>query len=195
MSTKPRATYADIERLPENIVGEILNGALFTHPRPAMPHARAASRVESELDGPFDRGRGGPGGWLIVCEPEIHFPSGSEQDDVVVPDLAGWHRTRLPQLPNAAHVKIAPDWVCEVLSPSTEVVDRAEKMPIYARVGVAWAWLIDPTLKTLEIFKLEREAWRVVKTFYGTAPVRAQPFDAIELELGALWEGVEEPAK
>src|SRR2546425_3772190 len=90
VSTKRRATYADIERLPENIVGEILNGVLYTHARPATPHARAQSRIESELDGPFDRGRGGPGGWLIVTEPELHFPSGSDQDDVIVPDLAGW---------------------------------------------------------------------------------------------------------
>jgi Uma2 family endonuclease len=188
--TNPRARYADIEALAPNLVGEIIAGVLYAHARPAGPHTRAASQLGGELAGPFDRGRGGPGGWIILDEPELHFPNGVDQD-VVVPDLAGWKRDRMPTIPSAAFITLAPDWICEVVSASTEAIDRGEKMPVYSRVGVKWAWLVDPEIKTLEVFQLDREAWRVVKTFHGDVKVRAQPFDAIELELAALWEGVE----
>jgi Uma2 family endonuclease len=143
-----------------------------------------------ELGGAFDRSRQGPGGWIILDEPELHFPSGAGDDDVVVPDLAGWRRERMPQIPKAPFLSLAPNWICEVLSSSTEAFDRGEKMPVYARVGVEWAWLVDPLIKTLEVFQLDRESWRMLKTFHGDIHVRAQPFDAMELELGALWEGM-----
>lgn len=177
------ATYADLEALPPNMVGEIVHGVLYANPRPASPHARASSRLGGTLDGPFDRGRGGPGGWVILDEPELHLG-----EDVLVPDLGGWRRQRMPVLPDAAFFTLAPDWVCEVLSPSTTKLDRAAKLPVYGREGVSHVWLIDPLAKTLEIYRLDGETYRLVGTHAEDAKVRAEPFDAIEIELGALWE-------
>ena len=176
------ARYADIEALPENVVGEILNGILYTHARPATPHAQAATTLGEELGPPFKRGRGGPGGWVILWEPELHLV-----EDVVVPDLAGWRRERMPELPHAPAITLAPDWLCEVVSPSTESVDRAVKMPIFARLGVAHVWLVNPLAQTLEIYRLDGETYRLDGTHAADAKVRAEPFDAIELELAVLW--------
>lgn len=173
---------------PPNMIAEILGGELHLMPRPRPAHAGAASTLGEELGPPFRRGKGGPGGWILLDAPELHL---GPRPDVVVPDLAGWHRGRLPEtvFDAAAPVGIlvAPSWVCEVLSPSTEAIDRAEKMPIYAREKVAHAWRVDPELRTLEVFRLEREMWVVAAVFRDDAVVRAEPFDAIELELGALW--------
>src|SRR5688572_5797091 len=149
-----RATYADLEAVPAHLVAEIINGELRTLPRPAPKHARASSRLGVRLGGPFDLGEGGPGGWSILDEPELHL--GLEQD-VLVPDLAGWRLERMPKLPETAYFELPPDWVCEVLSPSTEADDRVDKMPIYAREGVRHVWLIDPILQTLEVFVLVAE--------------------------------------
>jgi Uma2 family endonuclease len=185
MVAKPsRATLADLAAVPEAKVGELLFGVLHVHPRPAIPHAVAASVLGGELVGPFHRGRGGPGGWVILDEPELHLGS---EPDVLVPDLAGWRRERLPEAPDAAHVTLAPDWVCEILSPSTEAVDRSDKMTIYARERVPHVWLVVPSVETLESFRLDGETYRMVRTFRGKDAVRAEPFDAIEIELGALW--------
>jgi Uma2 family endonuclease len=129
-----RATYEDLLAVPENLVAEIIHGVLVTHPRPAMPHTRAASRLGARLDGPFDSGKGGPGGWVILDEPELHLRGGH----VFVPDLAGWRRERMPTIPmHAAALELAPDWVCEIFSPSTAVTDRADKLPIDATESVA----------------------------------------------------------
>jgi Uma2 family endonuclease len=177
-----RATYEDLVALPEYLVGEILGGQLVTHPRPAAPHANVASNLGGELHGPFRRGRGGPGGWVILDAPELHL-----RGDVLVPDLAGWRRERMPQVPDANALELAPDWVCEVLSPSTAAIDRADKLPIYARERVAHVWLLDPLTKTLEVLRNEDAGWRLLATWRDAAVVRAEPFDAIELELQALW--------
>ena len=182
MSKRLGATYADLEALPSHQVGEIIGGVLYASPRPAIPHAAAASGLGEELGPPFKRGRGGPGGWIILDEPELHFG-----DDVLVPDLAGWTRERMPEMPATAFVTLAPDWLCEVLSMSTARIDRAEKMPIYARERVPYVWLVDPLAQTLEIFHLDGETYRLLKTLSGDVKVRAEPFDAIELELGILW--------
>ena len=180
-----RATYADLEALPPNQVGEILFGVLYAHPRPAIPHALAASALGGKLQEPFHGGRGGPGGWIILDEPELHLGS---EPDVVVPDLAGWRRARLARVPDAPFITLAPDWVCEVVSPSTEAIDRSDKMDIYAREKVGHAWLVDPVLETLEVFRLDGLTFRLLKTWRGRAVVRAEPFDAIELDLATLWE-------
>jgi Uma2 family endonuclease len=178
-----RATIADLEALPANVVGEIVRGVLHANPRPATLHARASSSLGGELYGPFDRGRGGPGGWIFLDEPELHFG-----EDVVVPDLAGWRRERLPELPQTSFLTLAPDWLCEVLSVSTAKLDRAEKLPLYAAVNVPHVWLVDPLAKTLEVLRLDGATYRILETYGGDeAKVRAEPFDAIELELGALW--------
>jgi Uma2 family endonuclease len=177
-----RATYEDVLSAPENKVAEILDGELFLSPRPALPHARAASKLGGLLDGPFDDGRDGPGGWLLLDEPELHFGA-----DVVVPDLAGWRRERLPAVPDAPWLSLAPDWACEVLSPSTVRIDRGRKLRIYAEVGVAWLWLLSPLEQTLEVLRLGEGAWTIAAVHSGRTVVRAQPFDAVEIALGALW--------
>jgi Uma2 family endonuclease len=181
-SSHPPATYADLERLPRHCVGEIVDGVLHAHARPASRHARAASTLGGELGPPFDRGRGGPGGWLILDEPELHL-----RGDVLVPDLAGWRRARMPELPDVAAFDLAPDWVCEVLSVSTSAFDRGDKLPVYARERVAHVWFVDPLAKTLEVLRLDGATYRIVETHHDDARVRAEPFDAIEVELGALW--------
>jgi Uma2 family endonuclease len=179
---KRRATYEDLLRVPDHEVAEILDGELHVSPRPGSRHALAASRLGSELGGPFDRGRGGPGGWWILDEPELHFG-----EEVLVPDLAGWRRERLPEFPDTAAFTLAPDWVCEVASPSTERLDRAKKMPAYAREGVPHFWLVNPLARTLEVYRLAEGRWVLLGTHEGDARVRAEPFDAVELELGGLW--------
>ena len=182
-SATKRATYDDVLAAPAHVVAEIVDGVFYTHAPPAAPHTRASSRLGEELGGPFDRGRGGPGGWIILDEPELHL-----SDDIVVPDLAGWRRERMPRLPmEAAYFTLAPDWLCDVVSPSTQAFDRAEKMDVYAREGVTHAWLVDPLAKLLEAWRLERGKWLRIGTWTGDELVRAEPFEAIELELGALW--------
>jgi Uma2 family endonuclease len=181
---KRRATYEDVLRAPPNMVAEVLHGVLYTQARPRTRHARSAFRLGDVIGGPFDRGAGGPGGWIILYEPELHLGS---EPDIVVPDLAGWRRESMPELPDVAYLTLAPDWVCEILSPSTEDIDRADKVPIYAREGVRHIWLVDPGVRTLEILRLDGESYRIVTTVRGDETVRAEPFDAIELELGLLW--------
>jgi Uma2 family endonuclease len=178
-----RATFADLASVPAHRVGEIIDGVLISSPRPAARHARASSRLGGELYRPFDRGTDGPGGWIILDEPELHLDG-----NVLVPDLAGWRRERMPEMPDAPAFELAPDWVCEVVSPGTAATDRAEKMPAYARASVRCVWLIDPAPRTLEVFGLDGGAWRVLGVFRDAARVRAEPFDAIELELARLWE-------
>ena len=176
------ATYDDLVAVPEHLVAEILDGELYTSPRPAPRHALAHTRLGATLVAPFDLGRRGPGGWTILVEPELHLGR-----DVLVPDLAGWRRERLPRLPETAYFPLAPDWLCEIVSPATSAIDRTKKLRIYAREGVAHVWLIDPIACTLEIFALEGHRWVLAATHAGNAGVRAQPFEAIELDLGVLW--------
>ncbi|MEJ7729818.1 MAG: Uma2 family endonuclease [Polyangiaceae bacterium] len=179
-----KALYEAFLRVPSHQTAEIVRGTLYVLPRPAPRHANATSVLGGELSGPFQRGRGGPGGWWILFEPELHLVS----LEPMVPDLAGWRVERMPELPETAYFTLAPDWVCEVLSPSTENIDRNDKLPIYAERGVRHVWLIDPIGKTLEVHSLGDDArWREVRVYSGDARVRAEPFAAVELELGALW--------
>lgn len=177
------ATYDDLLKVPDIFVAEILDGELYATPRPAPRHADASSGLGGVLRNPFDRGRGGPGGWRILAEPELHLAA-----DIVVPDLAGWRRERLPALPQEAFFSLAPDWACEVLSPSTAAMDRVKKLRIYARERVAHVWLVDPIPRTLEGLRLDGDRWTIVSSFSGLAVLRAEPFDAIELDLSLLWE-------
>jgi Uma2 family endonuclease len=179
---KGRATYDDLLQVPEHRVAEIVDGDLHVSPRPASRHALAASVLGSHLGPPFHHGRGGPGGWWILFEPELHFA-----DDIVVPDLAGWRRERMPEFPDTAAFSLAPDWVCEVVSPGTERLDRAKKMPVYAREQVSYLWLVNPVARTLEVYRLADGRWLLLATYEGATPVRAEPFDAIELGLAPLW--------
>lgn len=177
-----RATCQDVLDAPAHQIAEIVDGTLHTHPRPAMPHALASSRLGGELTAPFDRGRGGPGGWWIVFEPELHLG-----EDVIVPDLAGWRRERMPDYPETAYVTLAPDWVCEVLSASTRRLDLQEKRPIYAREGVAHLWFVDPMDRTLEAFELRDGDWAFIARARDDEPVSIPPFDATTFGLDELW--------
>lgn len=188
-SARRRATYQDVLDAPSNVVAEILDGTLHLNPRPATPHAAATSALGEELGPPFKRGRGGPGGWLIVDEPDLHLG-----DDILVPDLAGWRRARLAKLPDAPFVTIAPDWVCEALSDRTRKCDRTDKMRIWAREEVSHVWLLDPVARTLEVLRREGARWLVLSTHRDADRVRAEPFDAIELDLSVLWADVEAAA-
>ena len=166
--------------MPEYYVAEMFDGDLYASRRPAAPHIRAATKLAAKLDAPFDFD--GPGGWILLVEPELHFGN-----DVLVPDIAGWRRERLPAVPDELYLTLAPDWVCEVLSPSTERIDRGPKLRIYVRERVAHAWLIDPKRQTLEVLAVEAGRLEPLEVHHGAANVRARPFEAIELELRALW--------
>lgn len=179
------ATYADLEALPPNVKGEIIDGVLYTMTRPRARHQYATMTLSAELLNPFGRARGGPGGWWILIEPGIELPGSPE----VSPDLAGWRRERMPALPDDESIRVVPDWICEVLSPSTRAYNRRIKLPYYARVGVSYAWIVDLEARTLEIKRLEQGRWVDIGVFADDEPVRAEPFDAIELGLGALWAG------
>jgi Uma2 family endonuclease len=185
-----RATYADLLRAPENLVAELVDGELYTWPRPAGPHNRFASAVGMDVGTPYDRGGGGgPGGWWIVFEPEVHLA-----DDVVVPDLAGWRRERMPQIPRDHRYTVVPDWICEVLSPSTGRFDRATKLPLYAAHGVRYAWLADPLERTVEILRLENGRWSIVHVFSGNDILVAEPFELVEIDLASIWGDEPPPA-
>ncbi len=180
---KPRATYKDLLEVSDTMVAEILDGELYGSPRPAMQHSVVSLELGGQLLGPFGHGRGGPGGWWLSFEPELHFG-----DDVLVPDLAGWRRARLPAIPRTAAISLAPDWICEVISPSTERIDRLRKLPIYAREGVENAWLINPLTKTIEVFRQTENAWILRSTHGGDElSFQAEPFEAIAIDLPELW--------
>ena len=183
------AVEAAFDAVPPEQIAEIIDGELHVQARPGRRHARSASRLIGDLGAPFDRGRGGPGGWVILIEPELHL---GPRPDKLVPDLAGWRRERLPDAlgeeADDGHFDLAPDWVCEVISASTERVDRVKKMRIYRRERVGHVWLLNPHAQTLESYRLDGERWTLLDTFEGDARVRAEPFEAIELELAALWE-------
>ena len=183
LARRGRATYQDVLDAPAHQVAEIINGTLHTHPRPAPTHGEASSNLGFELGPPFGRGRGGPGGWRIHFEPELHLG-----DEILVPDLAGWRRERMPELPDTAYFTLAPDWACEVLSASTRRVDLQEKRPAYAREGVAYLWLVDPADRTLEAFELRDGEWVLIACAKDDEPVSVRPFDAITFSLGDLWE-------
>jgi len=180
---KRPATYDDLLKLPEHLVGEIIDGDLITSPRPAARHAAAASALGADLHNGFGRGGGsGPGGWVILDEPELHIVG-----QVLVPDMAGWRRERMPEIPDAPFFELAPDWVCEILSPSTAAMDRTRKRHHYGRAGVTYLWLLDPAPQTLEAHRLDGDAWKLVASVAGNTKARIEPFDAIELDLSVVW--------
>lgn len=169
---------------PDNVVAEILDGQLSLMPRPRPRHAKAATRLARALGGFHDPDEGEPGGWVVLIEPELHL---GPRPDVIDPDLAGWRRERLPEEPESAAISVTPDWICEILSDRTEALDRGAKRRIYRREGVGHLWLCDPRIQTLEVYRLEGGRWTELETFEGDAKVRAEPFEAIELDLGRLW--------
>jgi Uma2 family endonuclease len=180
-----RATYEDLMQVPETKVAELIDGELFVSPRPASPHANAASGIAADLLSPFHREGGAPpvpGGWWILFEPELHHG-----EDVLVPDWAGWRRERLPVLRDVPYFELAPDWICEIVSPSTGRLDRSRKMRVYAREGVTNAWLVDPIAKTLEVYRLGAGRWTLLDVRAEHEVVRAEPFDVVEIALERWW--------
>jgi Uma2 family endonuclease len=183
-----RATYQDVIDAPAHLVAEILGGELVLTPRPAPPHVNASGRLFRALGAPFVDAVGGPGGWVLQSEIELHFET--DGLEVLIPDLAGWRRERLGKMPDTSAVHVAPDWVCETSSPSTERIDRSRKMAVYAREGVGHLWLVDPQRRHLEPYRLDGGVWRPLEPVSDPARLgfRAEPFDAIELDLSNLWK-------
>lgn len=180
---RKRATYDDVLSAPPGRVAEVIEGVLYSQPRPHTRHARAATTLGSKLDSMFGGGDDdGIGGWVILFEPELHLGA-----DILVPDLAGWERARMPELPDTAYLDLAPDFSCEILSPGTARLDRGEKLPIYAREGVKHVWLVDPISETLEVLRLDGATYRIVAVHHGKVEVRAEPFEASSISLARLW--------
>jgi Uma2 family endonuclease len=187
---RKKAGYEDVLNAPEHMIAEVIDGTLYTLPRPAPRHAAAASGITIDVGG-FGRrrGGGGEGGWRILAEPELHLG-----EEIVVPDVAGWRRERMPQLPSEAYFTLPPDWVCEVISPRTARIDRTTKKRIYARHRVEWLWLVDPAARTLEVLQLADEFWQEVQLFSGDERVHPLPFEGLEVDLSLWWEGAPEDA-
>jgi Uma2 family endonuclease len=182
-TAKRPATYEDLMQVPDHLVAEIVEGELFASPRPAGPHERAMGAIYARLRFFFDDGDG-PGGWWISVEPELHLGN-----DVLVPDVCGWRRARVGGHPVAgAAATIAPDWICEVLSPRTGILDRKRKLPSYARHGVQYAWIVDTAQQTVEVLRvIEEGRWSVIGVHGGDELARMEPFEAIEFPLARLW--------
>lgn len=182
MATVDPALYRRLEALPETQIGEILRGDVVASPRPAPRHAKAIIALGNKIYDPYDQGQGGPGGWRIFSEPEVHLRS-----EVVVPDLAGWRRERMPDFPEAAAIDLPPDWVCEILSPNSKRRDRVIKRAIYAEHGVSFLWFIDPVERMLDVLELTEQGWLIDAIYAENDVARARPFDAIDLPLADLW--------
>lgn len=183
-ANRRRATYADVVAAPEWVVAEVVEGELRTSPRPSPRHSFAEVQLATLLNDPFGRGVGGPGGWIVLMEPELHLENDAA---ILVPDLAAWRLERMPTVPDGAFVSVVPDWVCEILSPSTADFDRLRKLPIYARTGVSHAWLLDPMAHTLEFLECREGVFAASGSYGDAARVSAAPFEAVELDLSELW--------
>jgi len=182
--TRELATYQDLLRAPDHLIAELVDGELFLSPRPAGPHIRFASALAMDIGSAYDRGRGGPGGWWIVYEPEVHF---TVDQRVAIPDIGGWRRERLPEHPADHRYRIAPDWICEVLSPSTYRWDRDTKLPLYAHYDVPWVWYVEPVKHYIEIMQLVNDDYSLVARYEGDSTFRAEPFPEVEIDLGSIW--------
>ena len=180
------ATYDDVLRAPEHVVAEVIDGDLHLQPRPARRHARAFSRLGARLGRRFDEGDDGPGGWVLLNEPELHLGA---QPHILVPDIAGWRRERMPVIEDGPYFDLAPDWVCEVLSPSTAAFDRGRKADVYLEVGVKHLWLVDADTPQIEAFEAVEGRWLRLGA-YREADARIVPFDAVPLDVPSLVEGV-----
>lgn len=188
MSTTKRSaqppTLADLDALPPGIVGEIIEGVLYTMTKPRARHQHTGTGISSDLRGPFDRGRGGPGGWWIIAEPGIELPNDTKE---ISPDVAGWRRDRMPELPVDEPIRVVPDWVCEILSRNTRRHDLLVKLPYYAKVGVAYAWVVDLDARVLTAHRLDSGAWRTIGTYSEETEARIEPFDVVPIHVADWW--------
>ncbi|MEY4544369.1 MAG: hypothetical protein RL685_564 [Pseudomonadota bacterium] len=179
------ATFEDLLRLPEGVRAEVLEGQVITSPAPLPKHSKAQRALGSFVGGPFDDddGHGGPGGWWIFVEVDVQLGL----HDIVRPDLAGWRRERLLNPGDQRPILVAPDWVCEVLSPSTAVHDRIIKRNLYVLAGIGHYWIVDVDARTLEVFQRQDERWLLVGTYGDEAVARLPPFEEVELAVGRLF--------
>jgi Uma2 family endonuclease len=179
---KDGATYEDVIAAPDTRVAELVEGNLYLSPRPALRHASVSSVLGAQLNSAFHQGTSGPGGWWILDEPELHL-----NGDVMVPDIAGWKRDRLPAIPDIVGIDLPPDWLCEVLSPSTQRFDQELKLPRYGRAGVSWLWLVDPRDQSVEVYRALEHHFVLLERHSGTTIIAAPPFEAYPIELSSLW--------
>lgn len=182
LTHKKNVSYDDLYSIPVNMIGEIIDGELLTQPRPSFRHSNVTTVLTYTIGGPFQWGKDGPGGWIFLFEPEICLGT-----DILVPDIAGWKKERLPKPPEKNFTTVRPDWVCEVMSAGTVRIDRIKKMPIYGRFGIPYIWLIDPLAKTLEVFRLDEGKWVLSSVHSDNDKIRAEPFQETEISLEHLW--------
>ncbi len=187
VAARKLATYTDVLAASEHLIAQVIDGELHTQPRPAGAHATFSSELGIELGPPFRRGRGGPGGWLLLDEPELHL---GPEPQILVPDLAGWRRERMPMVRREPFFTLVPDWVCEVLSPGTQRIDRGRKADLYAREGVKHLWLADVDARQIEAFELVGTRWQRIGAFTDEV-ARIPPFDAVPLDIPSLFEAIE----
>lgn len=186
------ATYDDLLAAPDGFTAEILMGELHLTPRPAALHQAVNTAMSWTLFGRFGRqGGAGPGGWLILAEVELHLGDPEPTSTVVVPDLSGWRRERLPGVPDTPAIAVRPDWVCEILSPGAANTrrDRVLKQATYHRVGVPWVWIVDPIAQTVEVLTHRDEGYLIAAVHTGAVEVVVPPFEAEPVDLGAWWPG------
>jgi Uma2 family endonuclease len=176
-------TLADLDALPPSVVGEIIEGVLYTMTKPRMPHQRATRAIGGGIGGPFDDARGGPGGWWIVVEPGIELPNTPE----ISPDVAGWRRERMPVMPADEPIRMVPDWVCEILSPTTKRHDLLVKLPYYAKVGVPYLWVVDLEARAVTAQRLEAGRWLTLGVYGDETEARIEPFDVVPLDVARWW--------
>lgn len=190
-TTPRRATYQDLSALPENVTGELIDGVLYAMPRPRLRHSSTYSAMLADIGSAFGRRkpRGGPGGWIILGEPELHLGIPDADTLVLVPDIAGWRRERMPEVPDTAATALVPDWVGEILSPGRESHDRVRKMAAYGRVGVGWYWVVDVDQRSVEIYERDGALWRVRDGIVDIDQARILPFDEVEFDISEWWTG------
>lgn len=195
-----RATYDDLLAVPGHLTAELIDGVVYAMARPRVRHAASSSAMGVHLGAAFGLRRpiGGPGGWVLLDEPELHLGAllgtSSPTDLVLAPDMAGWRRERLPEAPDAAALELAPDWICEIISPSTAGHDRITKMEWYGRVGVPWAWIVDADARSIEVYHHDGSNWVFLGGVVGQTPSRIQPFDAVEFDISEWWAPAPPPA-
>lgn len=187
---RPKATYKDLLAVPEHLTAELIDGEIYVMARPRLRHSAAHTTMIHHIVGAFGLRKpvgGGPGGWVILTEPELHLGAPDPETLVVSPDIAGWKRERMPEVPDTATTTLPPDWICEVLSPGTESHDRIRKMEWYGRSGVRWAWIVDAVARSIEVYQHNGRVWEFHGGVAGFAPARLEPFDAVEFDISEWW--------
>jgi Uma2 family endonuclease len=179
------ANAADLAALDERVRAEVIRGVVVEKAAPSFEHGDAQSSLAAALKDPFQRQRGGPGGWWIATDVEIEL----EVHEVYRPDLVGWRRERMSERPRGRPIRVRPDWVCEVLSPSNAEYDLGAKLFTYHRSAIPQYWIADPEHATLTVYRATEHGYVVVSSAGRGDRVRAEPFEAIEIAIEELFGG------